>query len=290
MKRSRPQWLNKKIDYRAMHETEARLRGLDLHTVCHQARCPNIAECFSRGTATFLILGDVCTRGCSFCAVKHGAPGPPDTTEPGRVAEAVKRMGIRHAVVTSVTRDDLADGGASVFAGVIRELRLLDPPVAVEVLVPDFKGEKEAIDAVTIAGPDIFGHNIETVPSLYAVRKGCDYKRSLTVLEVARASSPALRTKSGLMLGLGETADEVIAVLRDLRSVGCDYLSLGQYLRPGKENTPVREYVEPGLFDHYKEEAGALGFLHVESGPYVRSSYMAERYTPQTPRRGASKS
>ncbi len=261
-----------------MHGTEGMLRGLGLHTVCHQARCPNIAECFSRGTATFLIMGDVCTRGCSFCAVKHGAPGLPDAAEPGRVAEAVRRMGIRHAVITSVTRDDLPDGGASLFAGVIRGLRAHDAAVTVEVLVPDFRGDADAIGIVAGAGPDIFGHNIETVPSLYAVRKGCDYKRSLKVLETARAFSPALRTKSGMMLGLGEAREEVSAVMRDLRRAGCDYLSLGQYLRPGGGCAPVREYIEPAMFDAYREEALALGFSHVESGPYVRSSYMADTY------------
>lgn len=278
MKQPRPQWLDKKIDFRAMHETEGRLRGLGLRTVCHQARCPNITECFSRGTATFLILGDVCTRGCAFCAVKRGTPAPPDAGEPSRVAEAVRRMGIRHAVITSVTRDDLPDGGASAFAGVIRELRALDETIAVEVLVPDFRGDAAAVGTVTGAGPDIFGHNMETVPSLYPVRKGCDYARSLTVLEMAKAGLPGITTKSGMMLGMGETRDEVTAVMRDLRRAGCDYLSLGQYLRPGKENVPVREYIDPGLFDYYKEEALAMGFSHVESGAYVRSSYMAERY------------
>ena len=278
MRQARPQWLNKKLDFRAMHETEGRLRGLGLHTVCHQARCPNIAECFSRGTATFLILGDICTRGCAFCGVQRGAPGPVDTEEPARVTEAVRRLGIRHAVITSVTRDDLPDGGAAIFAGVIRALRAVDHAIAVEVLVPDFRGDTGAIGKVAGAGPDIFGHNIETVPSLYAVRRACDYTRSLKVLETAKTCSPGISTKSGMMLGMGETAGEVVAVLRDLRRAGCNYLSLGQYLRPGKESAPVREYIAPRIFDSYKEEALALGFTHVESGAYVRSSYMAERY------------
>jgi lipoyl synthase len=278
MKQARPPWLDKKIDFRVMHDTEGRLSGLNLHTVCHQARCPNIAECFSRGNATFLIMGDICTRGCAFCGVKRGNPGAVDREEPARVAEAVLRMNIRHAVITSVTRDDLPDGGADMFIDSIQKLRGIGVPITIEVLVPDFRGEDHCIGAVAAAGPDIFGHNIETVPSLYAVRTACDYGRSLGVLETAKAANPAMKTKTALMLGMGETESEVICTMRDLRGAGCDYLGIGQYLRPGRESAPVREYIEPGMFKYYKDEALALGFSHVESGAYVRSSYMADQY------------
>ncbi|OHD67366.1 MAG: lipoyl synthase [Spirochaetes bacterium RBG_16_49_21] len=269
---------NKKIDFRAMHETERLLRGLGLHTVCVQARCPNISECFNRKTATFLILGDICTRRCGFCGVRHGMPGPVDPYEPGRVVEAAARMGLRHLVATSVTRDDLDDGGAGMFAELIRRLREHDSSLKVEVLVPDFRGDESAAATVALAGPDIFGHNIETVPSLYPAKKGGDYNRSLAVLSCAKACAPGLRTKSGLLLGLGETEAEVVAVFHDLRSVGCDYLSIGQYLQPGRLNLPVREYVSPEAFERYKIKAHEAGFFHVESGAYVRSSYLAERY------------
>jgi lipoyl synthase len=280
MRAIRPAWLNKKIDYRSMHETEERLRGLELHTVCHQARCPNISECFSRGTATFLILGDICTRGCSFCGVKRGTPAARDNGEAERVAEAAARMKLRHAVITSVTRDDLADGGAGSFAAVIRAVRTRCASTVVEVLVPDFIGDAGSIATVLDADPDIFGHNAETVPRLYAARKNCDYRRSLGVLEQAKRYSPGTMTKSALMLGMGETEAEVVEVLRDLRDAGCDYIGIGQYLQPGKGNLPVREYIDPERFAGYKESALGMGFLHVESGAYVRSSYMADAYGP----------
>jgi lipoic acid synthetase len=278
MKSARPAWLDKKIDFRAMHETEGLLRGLDLHTVCHQARCPNISECFSRGTATFLILGDICTRGCAFCGVSRGDPMAVDRAEPARVKEAVRRMNIRHAVITSVTRDDLGDGGACVFADTVRALKELDGPVTVEALVPDFQGDEDAVRTVVDAGPDIFGHNIETVPALYEIRRNCDYGRSLKVLENAKNFYGAVYTKSAIMLGMGEKRNDVICAMRDLRDVGCDFLSMGQYLRPGLSNIPVREYITPEQFEHYKEKAIDMGFLHVESGAYVRSSYMADCY------------
>jgi lipoic acid synthetase len=268
----------KKIDYRAMHETESLLRGLGLHTVCVQARCPNISECFHRKTATFLILGEICTRGCGFCGVGRGAPRTVDPGEPGRVAEAVIRMGLRHAVITSVTRDDLPDGGAGIFADCIRALRKRDASLKIEVLVPDFGGDELCVCTVTSAGPDIFGHNIETVPSLYGSARDGDYGRSIRVLSYAKACSRGLRTKSGLLVGLGETASELEAVFRDLRGAGCDYLSIGQYLRPGKVNLPVASRLPTEAFERYKIRALEAGFLHVESGPYVRSSYCADRY------------
>jgi lipoic acid synthetase len=278
MRSAKPAWLDKKIDFRTMHDTEERLRGLGLHTVCHQARCPNISECFSRGTATFLILGDICTRGCAFCGVNRGDPVPVDPDEPVRVKEAVRRMNIRHAVITSVTRDDLEDGGAGLFADTIRALKDLAGPLTVEVLVPDFQGDEAGVRKVIDAGPDIFGHNIETVPSLYGIRGRCDYGRSLKVLELAKIFSPAVHTKSAVMLGMGENGEEVLRAMRDLRGVGCDLLSMGQYLRPGLSNIPVQEYIHPEQFAYYKEKALELGFLHVESGAYVRSSYMADCY------------
>ena len=279
----RPAWLDKKIDFRAMHDTEMRLKDLELHTVCHQARCPNISECYSRGTATFLIMGEICTRGCSFCGVRHGTPLPPDPGEAGRVAEAVRRMNIRHAVITSVTRDDLPDGGAGAFAAVIKELRKPGGPDTVEVLVPDFNGSEASIRIVADAGPDIFGHNVETVPSLYGDRGNCDYNRSLKVLESAKRCSPGMKTKSALMLGMGETGQEIIGTMGDLRGVQCDYLSIGQYLQPGRGNTPVKEYIAPGQFERYREIALTMGFFHVESGVYVRSSYMADSYQLKSP-------
>ena len=274
----RPPWLDRRLDFRAMHGTEAALAGLSLRTVCHQARCPNISECFSRGTATFMILGDICTRGCAFCGVTKGVPEPPADDEPERVAEAVRRLGIRHAVITSVTRDDLPDGGASAFAAVIRALRRYCDDPAIEALVPDFRGDGEAIGTVLDAGPDVFGHNIETVPSLYGARRGADYDRSIGVIAAASRHGGFARTKSALMLGLGEREGEVMEVLVDLRRAGCQYLSLGQYLRPGRRNLPVAEYITPASFARYREKALDLGFIHVESGPYVRSSYMAEAY------------
>jgi lipoyl synthase len=275
----RPAWVNKKIDFRAMHDTESRLRDLRLHTVCHQARCPNLSECYARGTATFLVLGDVCTRGCLFCNVKQGRPGPPDPDEPGRVAEAVRRMGLRHAVVTSVTRDDLPDGGAGQFAATVGAIRAIDPAITIELLVPDFGGDESSIRTVLRAGPDIFGHNIETVPALYAVMNRSDYARSLRVLSTARALSATAKTKSAIMLGLGETVDQILDVFRDLRNAGCDYLGIGQYLRPGRNCAPVRDYISPERFEEYGNRAREMGFLHVESGVYVRSSYMAEKYS-----------
>ncbi len=277
----RPPWINKKIDFRAMHATEGMLRGLRLHTVCHQARCPNMSECFARGTATFLILGDVCTRSCRFCGVSSGKPITEDPGEPARVAEAIRRMGIRHAVITSVTRDDLGDGGAGSFAAVVRAIRKEDPAITIEVLVPDFRGDESSVSTVIDSGPDIFGHNIETVPGLYDSVNRREYARSLGVLLCARKISSQVRTKSAIMLGLGETGDQVIGALRDLREAGCDYLSIGQYMQPGRSCTPVKEYISPDRFDEYGNLAREMGFHHVESGVYVRSSYMADKYNEQ---------
>ena len=263
-----------------MHGTEDCLSGLRIHTVCHQARCPNIAECFQNRTATFLILGDTCTRGCAFCAVSKGKPMPPDPNEPRAVAEAASRLGLRHVVVTSVTRDDLQDGGAEYFAATIACVRRALPAARVEVLVPDFRGSEESIRAVIEAEPDIFAHNIETVPALYRTRPGSDYHRSLAVLVTAKRINHCMKTKSAILLGMGETDEEIIQTLHDLRRSGCDLLAIGQYLSPGAANLPVARYVNPERFEDWRETAIGMGFLHVESGPYVRSSYHAVNYLP----------
>jgi lipoic acid synthetase len=254
------------------------LSELGLRTVCQGALCPNLGACFSEGTATFLILGSVCTRRCRFCAIPHGHPDPPDPDEPARVAEAARRLGLRTVVVTSVTRDDLADGGAACFAETIRSLREL-PGVRVEVLVPDFRGSERAVETVVKAGPRVFNHNVETVPGLYyRVRPEADYRTSLDVLRCARIHAPGLLTKSGLMLGLGEEPDEVRAVLGDLRAVGCDLLTIGQYLSPSKDHVETERFVPPEEFARWQREARDLGFRGVSSGPLVRSSFQAHRF------------
>ena len=260
-------------EYRA---EERHLDELQLATVCQEAKCPNRGECYASGTATFLIAGDACTRGCRFCAVETRVPQPLDPDEPTRVAEAVSRLGLRHAVVTMVTRDDLDDGAFGHVVATIAAIRTAAPGVAIEVLVSDFGGSDEAVDAVADAAPDVFNHNLETVPRLYAeVRPGASYERSLRVLAHAKERAPGMPTKSGLMLGLGETHDEVVAVVRDLRAIGCDYLTLGQYLRPSARHLPVAEFVTPEAFAALAREGYALGFAGVASAPFVRSSYHA---------------
>jgi len=256
------------------------LRGLDLHTVCEEARCPNLGECWERGTATFMILGDVCTRACGFCAVKTGLPQrPPDREEPRRVADAVAKMGLRHAVVTSVNRDDQRDGGASIFAETIREIRKAVPGCAVEVLIPDFKGNWDALEVVLAARPDILNHNTETVPRLYRqVRPGARFERSLELLR--RSKDAGLVTKSGIMVGLGEEWEEVLETLRLIRSAGTDVLTVGQYLRPSGEHLPLLRYYTPEEFSRIRDYARGLGYGHVESGPLVRSSYHADEQVP----------
>lgn len=255
------------------------LRDLRVNSVCEQAMCPNIGECFSGNEATFLILGRHCTRRCSFCNIEKGAPSPPDEDEPRRVADAARRLSLKHVVVTSVTRDDLPDGGARFFAATVSSIRKSLPQATVEILIPDFRLSQEALAAVTGVFPDIIAHNVETVPALYKkVRQGADYRRSLEVLKTIKKISPGTRTKSGVMLGLGEKENEVCAVMRDLRSAGCGFLSIGQYLSPGPRHYPVKEYVPPEKFAYYKEAGRELGFSHIESGPYVRSSYRAAKY------------
>jgi lipoic acid synthetase len=262
-------------------ETMATVRELGLHTVCQEARCPNIGECWGHRTATFMLLGDTCTRNCGFCAVTHGRPLAVDPAEPLRVASAVARLGLRHVVVTSVNRDDLADGGAAHFAATARAIKRLLPGCRVEVLVPDFQGNLASVAEVVASPIDVFNHNLETVPRLYRrARAGARYARSLAVLEAARRAREGLLIKTGLMLGLGETQEELASVFRDLRSIGCDILTLGQYLRPSGEHLPVERYVPPEEFTALGAEALALGFRHVEAGPLVRSSYHAWSHVP----------
>lgn len=275
----RPAWLNKKISISACSEMKRLLRGLRLEAVCEQAMCPNIGECFLRKEATFLLLGRLCTRRCSFCNIEKGIPLPPDLSEPERIAQAVKELSLKHVVVTSVTRDDLADGGAGIFADTVSRIRERSPKAAIEALIPDFRLSLGALTVLAGVSPDIIAHNVETVPSLYKkVRQGADYLRSLKVLQTIKKISPGIKTKSGIMLGLGEKKEEVYSVMEDLRSAGCDFLSIGQYLSPSLRHYPVKEYVSPEQFFIYKDKGIELGFLHIESGPYVRSSYMAGCY------------
>lgn len=252
------------------------MRDLQLHTVCEDARCPNIGECWNHGTATFMILGDVCTRACAYCAVAHGRPDPLDVTEPERVATAVATLGLRYVVVTSVDRDDVADGGASIFAETVRQTRARVPGCRIEVLIPDFKGEAQPLHTVLDARPDVLNHNTETVPRLYRMaRSGGRYTRTLELLERSRQYAPDIPTKTGVMVGLGEEKDELIQTFRDLRDAGCAILTLGQYLRPTPGHAPMTRYYHPDEFRELKAIALELGFIHVESGPLVRSSYHA---------------
>jgi len=277
-----PPWLKVRAPGGAgFAETMATVKELGLHTVCQEARCPNIGECWSHKTATFMLLGDTCTRNCSFCAVTHGKPLAIDPEEPERVAEAIARLGLRHVVVTSVNRDDLPDGGAAHFAATASAIRRRLPDCRVEVLVPDFQGDLEAVETVAAGPIDIFNHNLETVPRLYKrVRPGARYERSLAVLAHARSTRPSLLTKAGLMLGLGESDGELVSVFEDLRRAGCDILTLGQYLRPSPAHLPVEHYVSPEEFTAHRERALGVGFRHVEAGPLVRSSYHAWSHVP----------
>lgn len=275
--RRHPDWIKVKAPGGGeFAETREIVRSLKLHTVCEEARCPNVAECWGHRTATFMLMGDVCTRNCGYCAVEHGRPLPLDPLEPERVAAAVARLGLRHIVVTSVDRDDLADGGAGHFAATARAVRARVSACRIEVLVPDFKGEATAIRSVVESPIDILNHNTETVPRLYRrVRPGGAYERTLALLRLAKRLRPGLLTKTGLMLGLGEKRDEVRSVLGDLARVGCDVLTLGQYLQPSAGHLPVERYLHPDEFDELRREALAMQFRHVESGPLVRSSYHA---------------
>jgi lipoic acid synthetase len=274
----RPEWLRVQFFNGPNYQDLKRImRTLGLNTVCESARCPNMGECWEHRTATFMILGNICTRACGFCAVPSGKPaGPPDEQEPDRVAEAVERMGLRYAVVTSVNRDDQPDGGASLFARTISEIRQRVPACKVEVLIPDFRGDWSALETVIRARPDVLNHNTETVPRLYhEVRKGAVYARSLELLRRAKLLAPEMATKTGLMLGLGEEREEVLTAMQDLAAQGTDILTLGQYLQPTREHLPIVRYVHPDEFAEYKKLGEQMGFAHVESGPLVRSSYHA---------------
>ncbi len=265
------------------HNLKTLARGLGLHTVCESAQCPNIGECWNHRTATFMLLGDICTRRCGFCAVPKGKPGPLDWDEPRRVAEAVATLGLKHAVVTSVNRDDDNLGGARIFAQTIEEIRKLTPECRVEVLIPDFQGWDDALKIVLDARPDVLNHNTETVPRLYrVVRSGARYERTLKLLENAKKFSPGMVTKSGVMVGLGEEMAEMVEVFRDLGARGVDILTVGQYLRPSRDHLPIARYYSPDEFLYLKKEALRFGFRHVESGPLVRSSYHAHEQAEAT--------
>ena len=274
----RPEWLKARIPTgAAYHETKRILRTLDLHTVCESANCPNIGDCFSRHTATFLILGNVCTRSCPFCDIRNGKPLPVDPEEPARVAEAVGRLGLHYAVVTSVNRDELPDGGASHFAETIRAIRRANPATKVEVLIPDFLGDEAALRAVLEARPDVLNHNLETVKRLYKrVRPAGNYERSLELLRRVASWTPAIPAKSGAMVGVGETREEIEELMRDLKAQGVSMVTLGQYLPPSSSHLPLERYVAPEEFAHYRKYGLALGIRQVASGPMVRSSFHAE--------------
>lgn len=283
MTRRLPPWFKKKIPSpQVMVSMRALLDGLGLNTICESARCPNIGDCFSRRTATFLIMGDTCTRKCSFCAVGKGVPLPLDEMEPEHLAEAVAKLGLKYVVITSVTRDDLPDGGAAHFARVITRLRDYDPTITIEVLVPDFTGNSDSVKVVVDARPDVVNHNLETIPRLYAeVRPGAKYERSLRLLRQVKELNGHIITKSGVMVGLGETKDEVVRLMADLREVSCDLLTLGQYLQPSSCHHPVVRFIHPEEFEEYEYIALEMGFRAVASAPLVRSSFDAARLYQQ---------
>src|SRR6266478_6150180 len=284
LRQPKPSWLKAKAPVgENFHQLKKLARGLGLHTVCESAQCPNIGECWNHRTATFMLLGDICTRRCGFCAVPKGKPGPIDTDEPGRVAEAIATLGLKHAVVTSVNRDDDNLGGARIFAETIRQIRELSPQCRVEVLIPDFQGLDEALKIVLDARPDVLNHNIETVPRLYrVVRSGARYERTLRLLENTKKFSPGMVTKSGVMVGLGETITELVEVFHDLGQRGVDILTVGQYLRPSRDHLPIARFYTPDEFGYLKQAALRFGFRHVESAPLVRSSYHAHEQAEST--------
>jgi lipoic acid synthetase len=273
-----PEWLrSQKREDKTILQFKKILKTYRLHTVCQSASCPNVTECFKKPTATFMILGDVCTRNCRFCGVLQGVPVPVDTDEPRRIGEIVKALDLIHVVITSVTRDDLKDGGAGQFAETVRQIKTNSPKVTIETLIPDFRGDEESLRIVVASGVDVLNHNVETVPRFYSfIRPQAEFRRSLHVLETAKSIRPEIVTKSGLMVGLGENRDEVLAVFERLREVDCDALTIGQYLAPNRTSPPVREYIHPEVFESYREAAMRMGFQQVQSGPRVRSSYHAE--------------
>jgi len=273
----KPPWLKKRIPpLQNLQKVKSILDETGLHTVCEEARCPNLGECFAHGTATFLILGNICTRNCGFCAVDHGLPVLSDETEPQRVAKAVEMMGLQYVVITSVTRDDLPDGGASHFAKTIQAIRATGQSIKIEVLIPDFKGDPSSLKMVLEKAPDVLNHNIETVSRLYpAVRPQADYERSIELLKRAKEIAPDILTKSGFMLGLGERREEILELLQDLRNAKCDFLTIGQYLQPRQDRLPVVRFIPPEEFEEYRTIGEEMGFKAVASGPFVRSSYHA---------------
>ena len=274
----KPEWLRKKITPSAHKPMEALLAEGHLHTVCEEAMCPNISECFRQKQATFMILGNICTRACSFCAVSKGKPLALDPHEPENVAQTVRRLGLRHVVITSSTRDDLSDGGAAHFCETVRAIKAVDETITVELLIPDLHENVAALTAVAKSGAEIIGHNLETVPRLYHVRKGAAYERSLRVLEKLALLNPSIATKSGIMLGFGERDEEVLSLMQDLLDVGCRYLSIGQYLAPSHHHESVVEYVKPERFEFFRKLGTEMGFRYIKSSPYTRSSYMAHEY------------
>ncbi len=277
----KPAWLNKKISLRECAEVKTLLKELRLNTVCEEALCPNMGECFNKRQATFIILGSICTRACLFCGVTKGVPLPIDTDEPGRIAQAVEKLGLTHLVLTSVTRDDLVDGGASAFAETVFFLRSENRKIMIETLIPDFNADAQALSVLVNAKPDIISHNLETVSRLYKEIRptGASYDRSLEVLRILKNIAPNIPLKSGLMLGLGEKKEEILNAFDDLIKAGCSYLSIGQYLAPSLTHIPVKEYLAPEIFKKYEREAYQRGFRYVKSGPYVRSSYAAADYS-----------
>lgn len=286
----KPEWLKVRFPGGERYQRlKSLMRENALHTVCEEAHCPNVGECWNAGTATFMILGDVCTRSCGFCAVTTGRPGEIDQMEPYRVARAVRTLGLDYVVITSVNRDDVVSGGAEVFAACIRAIRHDDASVRVEVLIPDFKGNWDALREVVEARPFVLNHNIESVPRLYRqVRPQARYDRSLELIRRAKELAPDMLTKSGFMVGLGETRDELFAVMRDLRAHGCDIVTIGQYLRPSKQHLPVERYYDPSEYQAFRDYGAELGFTHVEAGPLVRSSYHAEKQSALDPRGAAT--
>ncbi|MEA4832627.1 MAG: lipoyl synthase [Oscillospiraceae bacterium] len=279
----KPSWLRVKYNKSEVSEISEMMSALGLNTVCKEAECPNMGECFKKRTATFMILGKYCTRDCRFCSVEHGAPESVCPEEPEHIAEAAVKLGLRHVVITSVTRDDLPDGGAEQFAACVRSIKRRLPSVAVELLIPDFKGSNNALDIVIAAHPDVIGHNVETVPSLYSdVRPQAVYTRSLEVLKYIKSKSPDIRVKSGIMVGLGEKKEEVFTLFDDLRAAGCDIITIGQYLRPSVSHVEMKEYITPEMFEMYKTQAQSRGFGYVSCGPLVRSSYHAAEALRET--------
>ena len=274
----KPQWLRKKITPSAHKEMKILLEEGDIHTICQEAMCPNISECFGQRVATFMILGIHCTRACSFCAVSRAKPMPPNPFEPENIAQAVAKLGLKHVVITAPTRDDLSDGGAEHFSQTVRSIKALDKSIVVELLISDLQENDSALKQIAMSGAEIIGHNLETVPRLYNIRRGAKYQRSLRVLEKLLFLNPLCATKSGIMLGLGERDDEVLQLMEELLKVGCRFLSIGQYLSPSLKHESVVEFVEPKRFEFFAKKGHEMGFKHIKSSPYTRSSYMAHEY------------